>query len=67
MWYILESEKDSKIFTGFKKGVTKEDYHEALKNGTLVDLLNIEIPKPGDTFFTPAGKNSCNRRRYCTC
>ena len=24
MWYILESEKDSKIYTGFKEGVTKE-------------------------------------------
>ena len=34
MWYILESEKDSKIYTGFKEGVTREMYEESLKNGT---------------------------------
>ena len=25
MWYILESEKGSKIYTGFNEGVTKEN------------------------------------------
>jgi mannose-6-phosphate isomerase len=56
MWYILESDKNSLIFTGFNKGVTKEDYQEALKNGGLADLLNREKAEPGDTFFTPAGR-----------
>jgi mannose-6-phosphate isomerase len=56
MWYILESEKDSKIFTGFKEGVTREMYEESLVNGTIADLLNVEIAEPGDTFFTPAGR-----------
>jgi mannose-6-phosphate isomerase len=56
MWYILESEKDTKIYTGFRKGVTKEMYQESLINGRLVDLLNVERIEPGDTFFTPAGR-----------
>jgi mannose-6-phosphate isomerase len=56
MWYILESEKGSKIYTGFKNGVTREMYAEAVKDGNLVDLLNIEYAEPGDTFFTPAGR-----------
>jgi mannose-6-phosphate isomerase len=56
MWYILESEKGSKIFTGFKDGVTKEIYTETLNNGKLTDLLNIEDAEAGDTFFTPAGR-----------
>src|SRR5512137_2661535 len=38
MWYILESEKDSKIYTGFKEGVTKEMYEESLRDATLPDL-----------------------------
>ena len=42
MWYILESEKEPKIYTGFKEGVTKEIYEEALENGKLTDLLNVE-------------------------
>jgi mannose-6-phosphate isomerase len=56
MWYILESEKGSKIFTGFKEGVTKEIYQEALINGKVADLLNVESVEAGDAFFTPAGR-----------
>jgi mannose-6-phosphate isomerase len=56
MWYILESEKNTKIYTGFREGVTKEMYTEALKNGRITELLNIESVAPGDTFFTPAGR-----------
>lgn len=56
MWYILECKKNSKIYTGFKKGVTKEIYQEALKNNRIVDIMNIETPEPGDAFFTPAGR-----------
>lgn len=56
MWYILESEKNSKIYTGFREGVTKEMYEEALTNGKLADLLNIESVEAGDIFFTPAGR-----------
>jgi mannose-6-phosphate isomerase len=56
MWYILESEIASRIYTGFREGVTKEMYEEALINGKLADLLNVESAEPGDTFFTPAGR-----------
>jgi mannose-6-phosphate isomerase len=56
MWYVLESEKGTKIYTGFRKGVTKEMYLEALNTGEFTDLLNIETVEPGDTFFTPAGR-----------
>lgn len=56
MWYILESEKGSKIFTGFKEPVSKEIYMNAMKTGELPGLLNIENSEPGDVFFTPAGR-----------
>jgi mannose-6-phosphate isomerase len=56
MWYILECENDSKIYTGFKEGVTKEMYQESLKNGNLSELIHVENVESGDTFFTPAGR-----------
>jgi mannose-6-phosphate isomerase len=56
MWYILESKKNSKIYTGFKPGVTKEIYEEALKNKKIEDIMNVETPEPGNSFFTPAGR-----------
>jgi mannose-6-phosphate isomerase len=56
MWYILGSEKDSKIYTGFREGVTKEMYEESLANGTIAELIFVEKAEPGDAFFTPAGR-----------
>jgi mannose-6-phosphate isomerase len=56
MWYILQGGKDSKIYTGFREGVTRELYEESILNGTLPDILSIESAEPGDTFFTPAGR-----------
>jgi mannose-6-phosphate isomerase len=56
MWYILECKEGSKIYTGFKEGVTKEIYEEALADGRLEDILNIESVEPGNAFFTPAGR-----------
>ena len=56
MWYILESEKGSKIFTGFKEPCNKETYLAALSSGDLVTLMNVETSSPGDVFFTPSGR-----------
>ena len=56
MWHILESEMESGIYTGFRQGVTREMYIEALENGSLASLLNFEQVEPGDTYFTPSGR-----------
>ena len=56
MWYILSCEKDAKIYTGFSRPVSREDYIASIKNDTIAGLLNTENPEPGDTFFTPAGR-----------
>jgi mannose-6-phosphate isomerase len=56
MWYILENVNDAKIYTGFKDGVTREVYEEAIRNGKIADILNVEIVEPGDALFTPAGR-----------
>jgi mannose-6-phosphate isomerase len=56
MWYILENEKNARIYTGFKEGITKEKYEEALRKDNLLEILNTEKAEKGDTFFTPAGR-----------
>lgn len=56
MWYILECKENSKIYSGFRKGVTKEIYEKALKDNTITDILNVETAEPGNVFFTPAGR-----------
>ena len=56
MWYILESKPDAKIYTGFKEGVDKESYQEAVNNGNITGLLNIEKAEKGGVYFIPAGR-----------
>ncbi|MDR2888017.1 MAG: class I mannose-6-phosphate isomerase [Bacteroidales bacterium] len=56
MWYIVEHAPDARIYSGFKEGVSKEVYSEAVKNGSVTGLLNVEDAAKGDVFFIPAGR-----------
>lgn len=55
-WIILKSEKGSGIHMGLKKGVTKKQMRDDLKNGRdITRHLNFVETRPGDVFFIPAG------------
>ena len=56
MWYILKSDKDAKIYSGFNTDLNKDDYEKHLKANTLAGLLNSDKPEIGDVFFIPAGR-----------
>lgn len=56
MWYIMDADPKAELIVGFIKDVTKEEYAESIDNDTLLDLLNYEQVKEGDTFFINTGK-----------
>ena len=56
MWYIIEAEEGAEIVDGFESQVTREEYQKFLEMGRLEDILHIERPQNGDTFFIPAGR-----------
>lgn len=56
MWYIMQADSDAELIIGFNKDVEKEEYIEHLDNATLLDILNIEKVKEGDTFYIPTGR-----------
>lgn len=56
MWYILDSIKGSKIYTGFKTDSDIASYKKALSENTLGDMLNTNESKAGDVFFIPPGR-----------
>ena len=56
MWYVMDADEDANLIVGFNKDVTKEEYSKSLENDTLLDLLNYEPVKEGDTFFINTGK-----------
>ncbi|MFO7575820.1 MAG: type I phosphomannose isomerase catalytic subunit [Bacteroidales bacterium] len=55
MWHILEAAPGAKIFCGFRDGIDKEAYLEAVSKGVLPEILNAETAVAGDTFLIPAG------------
>ena len=55
MWHIIAAEKGAGLYIGFKKDTSEEEVREALKNDTIIDLLNFVEVKPGDNFFIPSG------------
>lgn len=56
MWYIMQADEGATLNSGFNRTVSREEYVQAVKDNTLMDILNIEPAKPGDVFFLPAGR-----------
>ncbi len=56
MWYILEAGEGSKIYTGFKKKTTRDEYLEAVKNNDVASLIGSAKCSPGDVFLNPSGR-----------
>ncbi|MCB6974898.1 MULTISPECIES: type I phosphomannose isomerase catalytic subunit [Butyricimonas] len=55
MWYVADVEKDASLIMGFNKATDKAEYLQALHSNRLMDILNTEKVKKGDSFFIPAG------------
>lgn len=55
MWYILDAKKDARLIYGLKKGMTKEKFIDAIRNGKVYDTLNQIPVKTGDFLYIPAG------------
>lgn len=55
MWYIVEAAEGSGIYYGLKEDVTKERFEQAIKSGTVTQLLNYIPVKAGETYFIESG------------
>jgi mannose-6-phosphate isomerase len=54
-WYIIAAEPGAVIYKGLKKGVTKEEFAEAIEKGIVTETL-VKIPvEAGQCHFLPAG------------
>ncbi|MCL4162945.1 UNVERIFIED_CONTAM: hypothetical protein GTU68_029289, partial [Idotea baltica] len=56
MWYIMDADSDAKLIVGFNKDISKSEYSKSLEENRLLELLNYEKVKEGDTFFINTGK-----------
>ena len=47
---------DSRLFSGFKSKVTKEEFREYSKSSKVLEVLNEDDVSQGDVYFLPAGR-----------
>lgn len=56
MWYVINSNDNAEIITGFSKATSKNEYLDYFNSGRIKELLNVEKTSKGDVFFIPAGR-----------
>jgi mannose-6-phosphate isomerase len=54
-WYVVDAEPDAVIYKGIVEGTTREAFEEAVRDGTVADLL-VRVPaRPGECHYLPSG------------
>lgn len=54
-WVVLETAKDSLIYTGLKPGSNEQNLRNAVQSNCVDERLHSFIPKPGDGVFIHSG------------
>lgn len=55
MWYVLYAEDTARMVSGLKKGVTRDVFAEAIRDGKVEDCLEFSPVKTGDIIMIRAG------------
>lgn len=55
MWYVVGVSSDARLYSGFKSGVTIEEYERRVADETLPEVLRSYDVHVGDVFFLPSG------------
>ena len=56
MWYIIKADEGARLYAGFQKEITPEEYHQRITDGTITEVLADHQVKAGDVFYLPAGR-----------
>ena len=56
MWYVLQTDQNAQLISGFNQEMNKENYLEHLTNNKLLQIMNFEKVSSGDVFYMPSGR-----------
>ena len=56
MWYIAHADQDAKLYVGLQDNVTKDVFHQAIKNGNVDQLTHSITPKSGESILIQSGR-----------
>jgi mannose-6-phosphate isomerase len=56
LWYIAEAEPGAELYVGLKRGVSRNEFDQKMKNGTVAECFHRVPVKAGDAMFLPSGR-----------
>ena len=55
LWYVMDAKPGAKIYAGFNRNVSAQEFYDRCLNGTVEEILNVIYPKAGDVFYINPG------------
>lgn len=55
LWYVTSAGESSRLYLGFRRDVTPEEFYRRCQDGTVEQLLNVIRPEKGQAFLIPPG------------
>jgi Phosphomannose isomerase len=56
MWFIADAVPGAELYVGLKRGVTRADFEQRIKDGTVAECFHRIPVKAGDSMFLPSGR-----------
>lgn len=55
IWYVMDTKPGAKMYCGFTREVSAQEFYDRCKNGTVDEILNVIYPKKGDVIYITPG------------
>lgn len=55
MWYVVDAEEGAGLYMGLERVCQRDEFAEAVADGTVEELLSFKQVRPGDVYFIPSG------------
>ena len=55
IWYVMDAKPGAKLYCGFTRDITAQEFYDRCKNCTIDEVLNVIYPKKGDVIYIKPG------------
>src|SRR5208282_2442170 len=56
MWYIAAAKPGAELYAGLKRGVTRRQFEQAIRDATVAECFHRLQVRAGDALFLPSGR-----------
>lgn len=55
IWYVMDAKPGAKMYCGFNRDTTAQEFYDRCQNGTVEEILNVIYPKKDDVIYITPG------------